>query len=233
MTSSYVPPDGPRHVKAGGPGLGRAGLPELLLVLLAALIARTRRGGIRTLPLLDGAAAGAGRAGESGEPVQVLECAQLRRRVGRTAFQVLLGHRGLLVGLDGGGPPARGQGGIPARVVDSVGRALGVVFKVTVGVGRRLALKPGAGAGGLLALGFGFGFGFGSDASVADRVLHGKAGGPGPLVAGGLPRRGACGGADPPPGGTGKSAVQLIRSGIGASRPGLATARRPSDREPK
>ncbi|GHE13782.1 hypothetical protein [Streptomyces alanosinicus] len=31
-----------------------------------------------------------------------------RSRVGRTAFQVLLRHRGLLVGLDGGGPLRRG-----------------------------------------------------------------------------------------------------------------------------
>jgi hypothetical protein len=80
--------------------LAGTGLLVLLLVLLAALVDWVDRvgGRGRDLPVLDGAAAGFGRAGEGGEPFQVLRCAQPRRRVGRTALQVLLRHRSLLMG---------------------------------------------------------------------------------------------------------------------------------------
>ncbi|MDF4248781.1 hypothetical protein [Streptomyces sp. WMMB303] len=95
--------------------------------------------------------------------------------------------------LDGGGPLRRGQGGIAARVVDMVGSGCRLALEVAViggcggGRGRRLV------------------GGVGSDAGVADRGPHGKAGDPGSLIAGRLSRRCACGGTDPPPVGHGEA----------------------------
>ncbi|MEV5010880.1 MULTISPECIES: DUF6207 family protein [unclassified Streptomyces] len=54
-------------------------------------------------PVGDGAAAGIGLAGEGGEPREVLRRAHPCRWTGRAALQQLR-HRGLLVGVDLGGP---------------------------------------------------------------------------------------------------------------------------------
>ncbi|MFF1269924.1 hypothetical protein OHA57_38825 (plasmid) [Streptomyces anulatus] len=98
-----------------------AGLLVLLLVLLAVPVDRYGRVGGRGLSVLDGAA-GVGGAGDGSEALQVLRCSQPRRRVGRTALKILLGHRGMLVGVDGGRPLRRCEGGFPAGVVDGVRR---------------------------------------------------------------------------------------------------------------
>ncbi|PVC80084.1 hypothetical protein DBP20_32495 [Streptomyces sp. CS131] len=58
-----------------------------------------------------------------GELVQVLRCAQVRRRVGRPASQAHDRHRGLLVNVDGGQPQHRCKGGVPAGFVHGVRRA--------------------------------------------------------------------------------------------------------------
>ncbi|MFJ9822487.1 hypothetical protein ACIRU3_46245 [Streptomyces sp. NPDC101151] len=94
-----------------------------LLVLLAVRVGRAAGGRGLKLPVLDGAAVGVCLAGEGGQPVQVLPCAHPRRRVGRAARQQLW-HRGLLVSVDGGGLLCRGEGGVPARVVDGGRRLL-------------------------------------------------------------------------------------------------------------
>ncbi|WP_326681573.1 hypothetical protein [Streptomyces sp. NBC_01237] len=97
---------------------------------------------------------------------------QPRRGIGRTALQVLLGHRSLLMSVNGGGPLRRGEGGVPVRVVDGVRRRL-VVVVVVVGVrgGRRVRGRP-------------FVPRAGENPGVVDRVLQDKAGDPGPLVPG-------------------------------------------------
>jgi hypothetical protein len=93
----------PSPVTARSPAV--AGPVRVVLLLVGGLDHIGRLLGLR--PGLEGAAAGIGRTGEDGEPFQVVRCAQLRRRVGRTSPQVLPEHRGLLMGLNGGGPLCR------------------------------------------------------------------------------------------------------------------------------
>ncbi|EFE72003.1 predicted protein [Streptomyces viridosporus ATCC 14672] len=102
------------------------------------------------------------------------------------ALQVLLRHRGLLVGVDGGGPLCLGECGVPPGVVDAV-RRLGGPVVVVGGRGRDRSVVPRTGGAG-----------------GADRVPRGEASDLGPLVAGGGPRRLAAGVGDPPAAGPGE-----------------------------
>ncbi|WP_223124977.1 helix-turn-helix domain-containing protein [Streptomyces sp. TRM68367] len=99
------------------------------------------------LPVLvrDGAAAGVSLALEGGEPGEVLRRTHPRRGVGRPALQQLR-HRGLLVGVDGGGPLRRGESGIPVRVVDGVrlGRRLVVIVAALLSGLRHQFGRPGS-----------------------------------------------------------------------------------------
>ncbi|MFF9819785.1 hypothetical protein [Streptomyces sp. NPDC014006] len=108
----------PSPVMACSPAV--VGLVRVVLLLVGGLEHVGRQLGLR--PGLEGTATGVGCAGEGGKPFQVLRGVQPRRRVGRTASQVLPGHCGLLMGLNGGGPLRRGERGIPARMADGVRR---------------------------------------------------------------------------------------------------------------
>lgn len=76
-----------------------------MLLVVRGLDRVSRLLGLR--PVLHGAAADVGGVGVGGEPFQVLRGTQPRRRIGRAAFEVFLGRRGLMMGLDGGGPLRR------------------------------------------------------------------------------------------------------------------------------
>ncbi|MER7049285.1 hypothetical protein [Streptomyces jumonjinensis] len=91
-----------------------AGLLVLLLVLLAVRVRRRFGGRAREFPVGEGTAAGVrvgesataslGVGGEFSEGSEAFRGGHPRRRVGRPTLRVLLRHRGLKVGVDGGGP---------------------------------------------------------------------------------------------------------------------------------
>ncbi|WP_446044682.1 hypothetical protein [Streptomyces olivaceus] len=103
----------PSPVTAHSPAV--VGRVHVVMLLVGGLDHVGRLLGLRSA--LEGAAADISRANEGSEPFQVLRRAQPRRRVGRTALDVLLGHRGLLVGLYGGGSL---RWGVAVKVVEDV-----------------------------------------------------------------------------------------------------------------
>ncbi|MGV5039163.1 hypothetical protein ACVB8X_43130 [Streptomyces sp. NRAIS4] len=115
-----------RTARRGGPQPSRLealAAAEPLMLLLMLLAVRVGRVDGRESTALHLATAGVGRAGKGSEPLQVLGCPHPCRRVGRTALQMLLGHRSLLMDVDSCGPLRRSESGVPARVVDTVRRA--------------------------------------------------------------------------------------------------------------